>query len=314
MTPFIQRSDDPQIPPPYTFPGVTINSFELEADIEVLKDLCDEFLNIGDVDQRGFEYRPLLPYVALEILYYPKLISLKPPQSHWGYISQNEAYIRFPVVKYDLLGFFLVPVEVSNFFPFLFVDSSWSAFSGREVIGFPKVTGVIAQGDGASGAYSASVTVPVFPVYSQNTPQVPLEVVRIDTGPPLAASPATPTMWPWVITSFGGVAGGVESLIIEVAELIDPNLLSTVQLKQVRDAQDPTMACFQGLVHSDFQVQNVSAPEFFSSAEIVLTPSASLDLAGSCGLQAGPIQAQLAYRTTCDMTFGNTTNLFVTSG
>src|SRR5271166_117908 len=319
MTPFIQRPDDPEIPPPYTFPGVTINSFELEADIEALQDLCDKFLNIGDIHQRGFEYRPLLPYVALEVLYYPKLISLQPPYSYWGYISQNEAYIRFPVVKYDLLfGLFMVPVEVSNFFPFLFVDSSWSAFSGREVIGFPKVIGDIVQATSPDRSYSASVQAPVFPTYSPSTIQALRQVVRVNTGPPLEApreaSSAPPTMWPWAITSLEGVAGAVESAIIEVAELIDRDLLSTVQLKQIRDAQDPTMACFQGLVHSDFQVHNVSLPELFSDPEIVLTRSASLDLARSCGLPASPIPAVLAYRTTCDMTFGNTTNLFITSG
>jgi hypothetical protein len=317
MTPFIQRPDDPEIPPPYSFPGVTINSFELEADITALRSLCERFLNIGDPEERGFEYRPLLPFVSLEILTYPKMISTRPPFSHWGYVTQQEAYVRFPVVKYLPFGWFLVPVEISNFFPFLFVDSSWSAFSGREVIGFPKVTGTINQDTQNSGIYSASVSVPVFPAHSPDTKQTSQQIVSVAGGPLIGSPSDLSTTWPWLITAFDGVAGAVEELIIELAELIDPDLLSTVQLKQIRDAEDPGMACFQALVHSDFQVHQVSPPDFFETATVTLNSSASLNLARSLGLgvsATGSITPILAYRTQCDMTFSNTTNLFINSG
>ena len=33
MISFIQRDDDPEIPPPYKFPGITIMSFRLQADL-----------------------------------------------------------------------------------------------------------------------------------------------------------------------------------------------------------------------------------------------------------------------------------------
>ncbi len=313
MTPFIQRPDDPEIPPPYTFPNVTINSFELAADMSKLRQLCDQLLNIGDLDQRGFLYRPLLPYVALEVLEYPKLISLAPPFSDWGYVTQNEAYIRFPVVKYEVFGWFLVPVEISSFFPFLCVNSSWSAFSGREVIGFPKVIGSIDQGTTATGGYSASVSVPVFPVYSRDTEQVSRQIVNIETGP-LRGPGNAPSKWPWLITAYGELTGEIESLIIEVAELIDPDLLSTIQLKQIRDAENSEMACFQALVHSDFKVDKVTEPHFFESAAVTLNSWASLDLSACLGIAASaPITPVLAYRTSCDMSFGNTTNLFINS-
>jgi Acetoacetate decarboxylase (ADC) len=313
MTPFIQRPDDPEIPPPYTFPNVTIHSFELAADMTKLRQLCDSLLNIGDLDQRGFLYRPLLPYVSLEVLEYPKMMSAAPPFSQWGYITQHEAYIRFPVVKYEVLGWFLLPVEVSNFFPFLFVDSNWSAFSGREVIGFPKVIGSIGEDTTAAGGYSASVSVPVFPVYSPDTQQTSRQIVNIETGPLLGPGNA-PSTWPWLITAYDDFAGDIEPLVIEVAELIYPDLFSTIALKQIRDAENSEMACFQALVHSEFQVDNVSEPHFFESATVTLNSWASLDLAASFGLPAdASINPVLAYRTRCDMTFGNTTNLFINS-
>jgi hypothetical protein len=44
-----------QNPPPYSFPGVKINSFRLKADLNKLQELCDRVLNVGDLEQRGFE-------------------------------------------------------------------------------------------------------------------------------------------------------------------------------------------------------------------------------------------------------------------
>jgi Acetoacetate decarboxylase (ADC) len=308
---FIQRLYDPEIPPPYTFEGVVIHSFELRSNMAALRQCCDQLLNVGSVEERGFEYQPLFPYVALEILFYPKMASALPPFSQWGYISQNEAYFRFPVVKYDLFGPFLVPVEVSNFFPYLFVDNSWSAFSGRNVIGFPKVIGEITQQDGQNGSYSASVSAPVYPTFSPQTQQSYREIVRVQTGASLGPSNTPTVSWPWLITAFDGLTGAAESLLLEVAEMIYPDLLSTVQLKQIRDAQDPTVACFQGLVHSDFEVGNVSPPEFFESPSVLLSAFDNLDIAGELGLPNNPIDPVMAYVTKCDMSFGNTTNLFI---
>jgi hypothetical protein len=95
-------------------------------------------------------------------------------------------------------------------------------------------------------------------------------------------------------------------------ELIDPDLFSTIQLKQFRDAEDPTQACFQGLVRSAFEVDNVSEPQFFDGTSITLSSFESLDMVGDLGLSAtNPITPALAYYTTCNMAFGDTTNMFI---
>jgi hypothetical protein len=54
MIQFIQRNDNPEIPPPYKFPGITIMSFQLPAKLANLQDLCDQMLNIGSLSDRGF--------------------------------------------------------------------------------------------------------------------------------------------------------------------------------------------------------------------------------------------------------------------
>ena len=316
MPQFIERIDEPQIPPPYLLPGIEIRSFELAADLHKMRALCDKMLNIGSLADRGFEYRPWpLPFVALEILTYPHMSSEAPPFSNWGYITQQEVYIRFPVVKYDLLplGQLLIPVEVSNFFPFIFVDNAWSAFSGREVIGMPKVIGTIAQHTAADQSYSAGLDLPVFVTHTPGTAQTMETVVGVQTGVPLAVPPGPFVLgWPWLLKTASDLGTFASSLLLEILELLDPGAFSTVQLKQIRDAEVPTEACFQGVVRSDFTVASLSDPVLFQSAEVTLPPFASLRMAEELGLSAiQPIEAAVAYSIGCDMRMGAARNLFV---
>ena len=129
-----------QNPPPFQFPNVEINSFRLSADLDKLTDLCDEILNVGDLEDRGFEFRPIFPFVDLEVLHYPRMeYGLFPPA---GFISQNECYVRIFVMKYFVFGGTFVPDgEIAVFCPMLIVSNAWSAFAGRDVLGFPKLLG-----------------------------------------------------------------------------------------------------------------------------------------------------------------------------
>jgi len=132
---------DPQIPPPYSFKDVKIRSFRLLAARKQLKKLCGRFLNIGTFTDRGFTYSPILPFVDLEVLYYPKMNSEHPDFKDRGCDYQNECLFRIFVGKYNTEspGRGDSPQEVAVFVPFIFVDSSLSVISGREVIGYPKV-------------------------------------------------------------------------------------------------------------------------------------------------------------------------------
>src|SRR6516164_7908974 len=92
MIQFIERPDNPEVPPPYKFPGVTIMSFRLPAKLANLQHLCDQMLNIGSLADRGFEYRAFTDFVDMEIVTYPKMMFDEPPFSNWGYASQQEIY------------------------------------------------------------------------------------------------------------------------------------------------------------------------------------------------------------------------------
>ena len=72
MVAFIERPDSPEIPPPYDFPGIQMFSFRLPAKLSNLQKLCDNWLNIGTLFDRGFEDRAFAPFVDMEILTYPE--------------------------------------------------------------------------------------------------------------------------------------------------------------------------------------------------------------------------------------------------
>ena len=137
---YVDQIGDAQFPPPYSFPGVQVLSFRLAADLGALTTLCDEILNVGSLSDRGFEYRPIFSFVDLEILYYPVMgFGLFPTLA---FTSQHECYVRIFVMKYISLGGLLVPDgELAIFCPFLVVDNPWSAFAGRDVLGYPKLVG-----------------------------------------------------------------------------------------------------------------------------------------------------------------------------
>src|SRR5664279_3145145 len=127
MIAYISRDDSPEIPPPYEFPHITVMSFRLPADLACLQRLCDDLLNIGTLECRGFEYRAFLDFVDLEIVTYPRMKFARPPFSTRGFAGQQELYFRFYVWKFVLVSGILIPEPIPQlFFPFIFVDNSWS--------------------------------------------------------------------------------------------------------------------------------------------------------------------------------------------
>jgi len=317
MPQFIETLNDPQMPAPYDLRGVDIYSFEIKADMAKLKLLCDRVLNIGSLQDRGSEYRPLLPFAALEILSYQRMSCIDPPNSGYGYITQQELYFRCVVGKYKLIRVagidFLILAEVRNFFPFIFVDNTWSAFTGREVIGMAKQLGTIAQATTAGGSYSAALSLPVLAVYSPNTGQTSPQVVTVQTGNTAVPVPFV-RGWPYALLDFGNLLGGDAQLLQHIEMLLDPNLMSTIQLKQIRDAQVATDACFQGLVSGDFLVSSPTVPDFFDPDDVVIDVPrfASLTIADTLGFAStGPLQPVIAYKVSANMRYVNVRNEFV---
>jgi Acetoacetate decarboxylase (ADC) len=311
MADFIEQPGDPELPPPYRFPGVSITSFRLDANLGALQALCDSFLNIGTLAARGFEYRAVIPYVDMEILYYPRMECLAPPYAGNGYTSQREIYFRFFVLKYQLVGGLLLPTaELACFFPFIFVDNPWSVIAGREVIGFPKE--LASFGLPPSGPYPINVATQVFAQYGGNTPLTWETFVTINaaaSGSGAQQIPAGP--WPWgELTGIDPVLG----TMLEQSGVLQESIFSTIHFKQFRDAEFGMKASYQALVQGSFNVTALNNMAPMPAAEIVIANHESLPIIQLLGLPESNLAPLWQYILQCDMEFSNTRDLYVVTG
>jgi len=320
MIQFIQRNDNPEIPPPYKFPGITIMSFQLPAKRKSLQALCDDMLNIGSLLDRGFEYRAFTDFVDMEIVTYPKMMFDEEPFSNWGFASQQEIYFRFYVWKFNLFGGLLFPELFPEFFfPFMYVDNPWSMTSGRNVIGFPKVMAKF-KPTPVLGIKPLRITVSAM-VMKTHSPQTMLDwapFVEIQPATAAAAKVRSPRCrWPWAGMDPGKTAALTSEfsdpyLDANLQTLLGdlPGLFTTVQLKQFRDL--PTNACYQAVVTTRFMPENIKIPKLLPPVTITVNKYASLDIPGSLGFPAGqPLRPLLQYQVSLDMSMSHGENIFI---
>jgi hypothetical protein len=314
MVQFVMRPDNPEVPPPYSFPGITIMSFRLPATLAKLQDLCDELLNIGSSQQRGFEYRAVAGFVDMELVTYPKMVFDQSPFNNQGFATQQELYFRFMVWKYVSVSGLQFPGAATPEWtiPFIFVDNSWSLISGRSVIGFPKVMAQFSPTPFLNAnPFNISASALVLETHSPTTKLDWRPIVKIDADK--GAAPAPVGVWPWI----GLGSALVDPLLDEPLQLLlaaAPDAFSTIELKQFRDAMNPTEACYQAVVATRFSPSNMSAPIALPAATVTVNRYASLDIPGSLGFAANtPLQPLLQYAVTMDMRATGARNLFVNS-
>jgi hypothetical protein len=128
-----------QAPPAYKCTGVKVFAFPLLADLASLQTLCDRFLNIAP-SAAGITFEAIPSAlnsgtVMLEVIDYGSLKAPTPPWNGLGEAPQRELLFSVPVRRTQ--GG--VWVEDGIFIPYIFVDDQASAFTGREVVGLPKV-------------------------------------------------------------------------------------------------------------------------------------------------------------------------------
>lgn len=314
MVQFIVRADNPEISPPYDFPDMSIMSFRLPANVANLQKLCDDLLNIGSLQRRGFEYRAVAGFVDMDIVTYPKMLFDQAPYSGWGFATQQELYFRFLIWKHEPIPGtgILFPAALPEWtFPFIFVDNSWSMISGRNVIGFPKVMAQFYP----TPVYDPSpfdITVRALALKTYST------ATQLDWQPVVEIKPASGTSsppagnWPWI--ELGALAFPTLEPYLQAFLATVPTTFSTIGLKQFRDASSLTEACYQAVVATHFALYHVGAATALPAATVMVKQYASLDIPGSLGFAANtPLQPMLQYAATVSMKAPGATNLFVNS-
>jgi len=320
MATYLPFDCDPQIPPPYSLPGVTIQNFRLAANMAQQQLLVDQYLNIGDPSERGFYYQAYLPFVDMDFVHYPSMSYALPPFSGMGSITQNELYFRIYVVKFiPVLDLIWLPVPaIIGFFPYMFVDNSWSMIAGREVSGFPKL---LASFNGPTQLPSQPLR--PFPieastlafssigpgVQGQMAPFVTIQTLAPD-GPGNIPVNNNWTLSQTDIDKLKQEDPAVAAALASVLPTGPSSVLRTVQLKQFRSAGSSTDACFQAIVEGQFTASNF---QFLNpqSAQIQINAYLDLSIAAALGLgSAMPIYPISQYAATCDLLYTQEETIF----
>jgi hypothetical protein len=280
-----------QSSPPFDYPGVSMRIFPLRADMTVVQNLVDGWLN--DILPPELAYfRVFSPFVMLVALHYGRA-SVVP--SNLGWSSQKEMTFSIPLQWYRRTRRGMELHDIAYLTPFIFVDNDLSVPAGREVFGWQKSPIWM---ESLSDRWLSRTRVPVRhagirtqgfrEVYSGKQAE-PMPFVAIEEAPHGAwlqypADKLNPLL-PWV-SLYHGMTAAVElsqdllSLLIglglvrereitggsrrrvldtgpasavatlrRVLRSIDPyrpNLRANeINLKQFRDAERPTAACYQ---------------------------------------------------------------------
>ena len=130
-----RETSDLTMSPPYALEGVVMRVMPLKADMFVLRQFCDSFLNF-DADNEEDVFVPAFPVVLLAIVNYGKIAA---QLGNEGWVAQNEMAFSVPLEWYKRKGDDLVFHDWASVSPFIFVDSPSSLTTGREVFGWPKI-------------------------------------------------------------------------------------------------------------------------------------------------------------------------------
>ena len=328
MIPYIERDGDPSAPPGYSFPGVMVRSFLLPADMTALSTLCGKMLNIAPLAECGFEFVPLLPFVFVGVLTYPKMLDLDPIFAQRGFTSQHELFSAFLVVRWDsmfpgdpLLGQICTFGGCYIFFAYLFVDNPWSMITGREVIGFPKLLArfnpLPSETSSPTFTVKASTNIlsPFNPMTSLHQREF-LTIASSATTSPGLIDPLPNVVWPWSHFGPGAAAFVPPGLQAVFSDVLSEFPMSTVQLKQFRDISGDSSACYQAIQTADFTVANLQPGALLPQMDITIPAYDSLKIAATLGIpvsNTGMVTSINQIQSRVDMTYSNVTNLFVRS-
>ena len=189
--------------PPFLFTGVTSRVFPLKANMARLTQFCDSYVNM-DVPPEIVHYRPALPFVYMMVLDYGSMSSASMQAQNVGWVAQHELAFTVPLERWRMEAGKLVFKDWACVSPFIFVDDELSLTTGREIYGWPKVSGRVDairpmwDQHPMAGARLFSFSTAVFPKVYAGESESERVLLQIDADPEPNLSQVPPdTANPW---------------------------------------------------------------------------------------------------------------------
>ncbi|QRN97849.1 NAD(P)-binding protein [Archangium violaceum] len=226
-----------------------LHSFFLECDYDKLKQLCDVYFNdLQDVA----EYRPLGGFAVLQCARIDESVSLDPEFNRWGSMKEREIGITIPVVGGKMVDGEFQADRLLLFAPHLFVDTGVAMAVGREIYGFAKQMGRVSMPEDWGQPANFSVQTQVVSQLGQRADMREVLSIRRHGDKPLER-PTGNDRFDNDTDAFSEIVEKLVPLVrVEnlAAALRKPQAL--LFLKQFRDAEQTSNACYQAIVEAPF--------------------------------------------------------------
>ncbi len=289
---FVQPGGSQTYPQPLDLQNCHLFSFVLEADATALRKICETFLN--DPVNGQVTYVPLASFAMLMVAMIGKIscVNLPPDQQFW--LPESDIAFWVPVLKGKTEGGLFVAESLQWFLPYVFVNNTWAAASGREIYGYPKAMSAfeLPSPDDPDHFRVNTLTVKTFGPDAEATWQRLFEIDRIgspgggllrrtfhsvvEAGEAFLKAAIADRLLP--IPGLG--------LLEELFQFVVHGTMPMVFLKQFRDARVGTNACYQAVVESPAQITKFrKAGEIDADYEVTIHGFASHPIVADLGLK-----------------------------
>jgi len=278
--------------PPLALRGTTMYSFLLPADPAALTAICDQQLNAVTGATRV--YRPLMPMVAIVCADVSRSYSETPPDSEKGWMGERDFGIWIPVVADHKPAWYL---------PYVFVDNVAAMVTGREVYGFFKQTAALGMpaSPSAPGAFTTDAL-----AIQHFSPESRAEVMRLLTLTSTADRAGRESRWGAAREALDDLRDGLRDLhgqapvwdwklVLELLMMVVKGDVPMVFLKQLRDATDPTKACYQAVIEAPAHLEKWHAGGFTHPHDITIADTDSHPIVKECGLGGYSLRSELGF-------------------
>lgn len=231
--------------------GATLMSFFVDADHNAMQATVDKFLN--QPNGGAVSYYVLGSSAILTYSYTKRHYSI--PQQI-GYLSDYECAFWIPLFARTRDG--SRPDRITFWIPYLFISWPEGMATGREIWGFRKEVGQITMPSSPADARLFTTVGTIFDPLSNDTKGRSETIVTVrKTGQPgrLAETIKDIAELAKLLVKFWG-KGASElpvsrlGLAVDVVKTILTRKVPIVNLKQFRDANDSTKACYQALIEA----------------------------------------------------------------
>jgi hypothetical protein len=232
--------------PPALFTGVAAHLFAFKANNRAMQCLTDTLLNRASDGTVRYDV-----IGAKSLVTFMDIAQCTSQPDAIGWVPGRECALWVPLLETWRNQH---PPRIVFWTPYIFIDYTIGMLTGREVWGWAKVWAKIAVPDHASAAAAAfTCSTTVFDRFGPQTQGVMKPLVTVAGKSPLGHPPPAWTNGRVAASYLADhLVSGVPSESLH-ALAMQP-MLPAVAMKQFRDSEDPTCACFQAIVDSPARV------------------------------------------------------------